>query len=336
MFELLKKLCTVDATAGDETAVRDIIIKEIDGFCDWKIDAAGNILVEKKGKNRSVKRLMLDAHTDEVGMIISGVTSDGCLKFQNVGGIDTSVMLGRRVRINGALNGVIGMKPIHLSKGDDAKKMPKADTLYIDIGAKDKEEALKYVNLGDRAVMISEWAQADSKILSKALDDRVGCAVLIKLLKEESEYDFCASFSTGEEVGLRGARVAAYSLNPDSAIVLEGTTAADIAGVEGQDRVCVLSNGVAVSFMDRSTVYDRGYYNAALSSGILCQVKTAVSGGNDSGAIHLSREGVRTIALSVPCRYIHSASSVADKADITAMYNLAKYMINGICGGEIK
>ncbi|MBE6727264.1 MAG: M42 family metallopeptidase [Ruminococcaceae bacterium] len=336
MFELLKKLCLADATSGDETAVRDIIISEIDGFCDWKIDNCGNILVEKKGKKRSVKRLMLDAHTDEVGLIISGVTAEGCLKFKTVGGIDTAVMAGRRVRINGKLPGVIGIKPIHLLKGDDAKKLPKEDALYIDIGAADKDDALKYVSLGDRAVILGEWIENEEKILSKALDDRVGCAVLIKLLREASEYDFCASFSWGEEVGLRGAKTAAFALNPQSAIVLEGTTAADIASVSGAERVCELSKGVVVSFMDRSTVYDREYYNRALSSGLLCQTKTAVSGGNDSGAIHLCREGVRTIALSAPCRYIHSASSVVDKRDITAMYDMAKYMINGICSGEIK
>ena len=158
--------------------------------------------------------------------------------------------------------------------------------------------------------------------------------MLCALLKEESEYDFYASFSTQEEVGLRGARVAAFSIEPDSAIVLEGTTAADISGVPSDKKVCVLGDGVAVSFMDGTTVYDREYYNLALNSGLKVQVKAAVAGGNNSGAIHLSKQGVRTVTLSVPCRYIHSNSSVCNINDIYAQKNLAKYMLKAICEGN--
>ena len=335
MLDLLRELCEIDGTSGDESAVRERIISYIDGYCDWHIDPLGSIIAFKKGKNRSAKRVMLDAHTDEVGLIISYVTEDGFLKFQTVGGIDTAVLLSRRVKI-GNIYGIIGCKPIHLSSDGETKKLPKLDSLYIDIGAKSREEALSMVSLGDRAVMDSEWIETGDKIKMKALDDRIGCAVLITLLREESDYDFYATFTVQEEVGTRGAKAAAFSVDPESCIVLEGTTAADIADVEASRRVCTLGNGVAVSFMDRGTVYDRDYYNAALSSGILCQTKAAVAGGNNSGAIHLSRGGVRTLALSVPCRYIHSASSVADKRDIAAALELARYMLNGICSGNIK
>ena len=192
------------------------------------------------------------------------------------------------------------------------------------------------MSLGDRAVMCSEYREMGNKIKAKAIDDRAGCAILLSLITNDSDYDFYASFSVQEEVGLRGAKTAAFAADPDAAIVLEATTAADIADVDETHRVCVLGNGPAVSFMDRATVYDREYYRAALESGIKCQPKSAVAGGNNSGAIHLSRGGVRTVAISVPCRYIHSSSCVADKEDIKNAERLAKYMLAGICGGTVK
>lgn len=335
MLELLKELTSLDGVSGNEDAVSGFIISKIDGFCEWHKDALGNIIAFKKGKNRSDIKLMVDAHTDEVGLIITDITSDGFLKFNTVGGINTEVLFSRKVRINGNIIGVIGSKPIHLLK-DNSKKLPNSDSLYIDIGLSNKKEAEEIICVGDRAVLLDNCTETENTILSKALDDRIGCAILINLLREDSEYDFYATFTAQEELGLRGAKTAAYSVNPTSAIVLEGTTAADIADVPPEKTVCKLGDGVAVSFMDRATVYDKAYYNAALNSGIICQTKRAVAGGNNSGAIHTSREGIRTIALSVPCRYIHSASSVCDKRDIESAYKLARYMINGICGGNIK
>lgn len=335
MFDILEKLCNLDATSGDEKTVRDFITNEIKDFCELKVDNLGNIIAFKKGKNESIKRVMLDAHMDEVGLIITSVTADGFLKFKTVGGIDVSALMFRSVKIGGSINGVIGGKPIHLMGTDERKKLPKEDSLYIDIGAISKEDALKYISLGDRAVLCGEYFENGENIISKALDDRVGCAVLIKLIKEFKDYDFYASFSVQEEVGLRGARVSAFAIDPDSAIILEGTTASDIAGVSEENTVCKLGFGPAVSFMDGATVYDRDYFNSAINSGVKCQVKSAVAGGNNSGAVHLSREGVRTIALSLPCRYIHSASSVANKEDCENLYKLAEFMLKGICSGSI-
>lgn len=336
MIELLKELCALDGTSGDEGNVRDFIIQKIDGHCDWHVDALGNIIAFKKGKKESVKKLLVDAHTDEVGLIITAITADGFLKFSVVGGIDTAALLSRKVKLSNGIYGVIGTKPIHLMGGDERKKLPKAESLYIDIGARDEKQAREFVSEGDRAVVCSEWVQTDDKIMSKALDDRIGCAVLIELLRGDSEYDFYASFSVQEEVGLRGAKTAAFAVDPEYALVLEVTTAADIAGVEEESRVCTLGNGVAVSFMDRSTVYDKGLYLAALSSGVKCQPKCAVAGGNNSGAVHISREGVKTLAISTPCRYIHTSNSVVDINDINSALELARYMLTGICSGEIE
>ncbi len=333
MLELIKRLCALDGTSGDEGAVREFIISQIEGKCEYKIDNLGNIIAFKKGKKAPQKRIMLDAHMDEVGLIITSITSDGFLRFKTVGGIDTAVLMMRRVLINGKTVGVIGGKPHHLAKS--ATKLPAADSLYIDIGASTRDQAEAAVRIGDCAVICSDFSVSEEKIISKALDDRIGCAILIKLINQESEYDFYASFSVQEEVGLRGAKVSAFAINPDSAIILEGTTAADIAGVSGDKQVCELGKGAAISFMDGATCYDREYYKAALSSGIPCQAKRAVAGGNNSGAVHLSREGVRTVSVSVPCRYIHSASSAADIRDAQSAYELARYMLNGIASGNL-
>ncbi len=329
MLNLLKSLCQLNGTSGDEKAVRNFIINEIKDFCEYKTDNLGNLICFKKGEKTPKKCLMLDAHMDEVGIIITSVTTDGFLKFQIVGGIDATALMFKRVKI-GDVIGVISSKPVHLLSKDESKKAPKADSLYIDIGATDKENALSLVNLGDTGVILSDFAVLGDCVKAKALDDRVGCAVLITLLKEKAEFDFYAVFSTQEEIGTRGAKVAAFSVNPDYALVLEGTTAADISGVSDDKSVCNLGCGPAVSFMDRATLYDKTLYNTALQSGIKCQPKRAVAGGNNSGAIHLSREGVKTLAISLPCRYIHTDQSLADISDMENMLGLTKYMVSSI------
>lgn len=335
MTELLKNLCNLDGISGDEGTIRDFIISEIKDYCEYKIDNLGNIIAFKKGKKTPEKKIMLDAHMDEVGLIITSITDSGFLKFKALG-LETESLLQRKVKINGNITGVISGKPVHLLSGDEAKKLPKTESLYVDIGAVSKEEAEKYVSLGDSAVICGDYLAQGNKIISKALDDRVGCAILINLIKNFDEYDFHASFSVQEEVGIRGAKVASYAINPDCAIVLEGTTASDIAGVPEDKTVCHLGWGPAVSFMDRATSYDRAFYKAAMSSGIKCQTKASVTGGNDAASIHLSREGVRTLGISVPCRYIHSESSVADISDMENAYKLAEYMLLMIASGEIE
>ncbi|MBR2043998.1 MAG: M42 family peptidase [Clostridia bacterium] len=337
MRDLLKRLCLADGVSGGEGSIAEIIKQEIDGYVQYHTDGMGNIIAFKKGKNRAKNKLMLDAHTDEVGMIITSVTSDGFLKFETVGSINPSALLCRKVTIEGKINGVIGTKPIHLCKGDEKENPPKEDSLYIDIGAASKEAAMSLVSIGDFATFKSDYTlMGDDCVKSKALDDRIGCAILITLLKQEAEYDFYATFTVQEEVGCRGARTAAFAVSPDFAICLEATTAADIADLPEDKKVCCLNKGAAVSFMDRATLYDRSLYNCALNSGILCQSKKAVAGGNNSGAVHLSKEGIRTLAVSVPCRYIHSASCLCSFKDIESALNLAQFMCNKICSGDIE
>lgn len=334
MKQLLKELCSLSAVSGRESEVRNYILEKINGFCEASVDPMGNIIAFKKGKKRPSKKLMLDAHMDEVGLMIKSITEDGFLKFETVGGIETSVLLSRSVKIGG-VNGIISSKPIHLVGKEEAKKLPSKAELYIDIGAQTRAEAEESVNLGDTAVFADEFEDMGELIKSKAIDDRAGCAVLIELLTEDSEYDFWAVFSTAEEIGCRGAAAAAYTVAPDAAIVLEATTAADIEGVPDSEKVCRLGEGAVVSFMDRGTVYDERLYalafETAKKASVKVQPKAAVAGGNNASKIHLTRSGIPTAALSVPCRYIHSPSCVADMNDIESVLCLARNMISEIC-----
>ena len=335
MRDLLLKLCTIPAVSGREEKLTEFILSEIEGFCDARVDRNGNIICFKKGKKPAVKKVVLDAHTDEVGIIATSVTSDGFVKFTTVGGIEEAVMLCRSVTFENGVRGVIGMKPVHLSSADERKKYPDKDSLYIDIGAASKEDAEALVSLGDTAVFDSEPALMGDCLKARAIDDRAGVAVIISLLKQEAEYDFYATFTVQEEVGTRGAQTAAFALSPDVAITLEATTAADLEGVSEDKQVCRLGDGPAVSFMDKGNLYTRSLYDFAISCGEKCQPKAYVSGGNNSRAFALSGEGAATLAVSLPCRYIHSPSCVASLKDFDAMLPLTKKLLEAVAGGEV-
>ena len=339
-FKLLEKLCTVEGISGDEGSVREIIINEIKLFADEiKTDNLGNIIVFKKGKNRAKAKLMLSAHMDEVGFMVTDITSDGYLKFDEVGGLDRRVVLGKTVTVGkNKVNGVIGVKPVHLSSGDERTAVPKYGEMYIDIGATIKDDALSVVSYGDSVNFNSIYENNGYTIKSKAIDDRFGCLALIELIKSELDYDMHFVFAVQEEVGLRGAKVAAYSVDPEFAIVVETTTAADIAGVEETRQVCNLGDGAVISVMDRRTIYDKRMsemaFECAEETGAKAQYKRAVAGGNDSGVIHQSRGGVKTLAISLPCRYLHSSVTVANVSDCDDIIKIVSALANKIAGGE--
>ena len=221
-IKLLERLCKCDGISGDEKKVRELIIEEIKPYADSiSIDNLGNLIVHKQGKNRAKSRLMLSAHMDEVGLMVTDITSDGYLKFDEVGGIDRRVLLGKSVTVGkNNINGVIGVKPIHLCKGEENARIPELSEMYIDIGADSKEDALNYIKYGDSINFISEFYATADSITSKALDDRFGCLVLIELIKSELEYDMDFAFVVQEEVGLRGAKVAAYTVDPEFALIM--------------------------------------------------------------------------------------------------------------------
>lgn len=340
-FDLLEKLCVSDGISGDESEIRKLIIKEIEPYSDEiKTDNLGNLIVFKKGKNRAKHKLMLSAHMDEVGLMVTDITTDGYLKFDEVGGIDRRVLIGKQVIVGtGKINGVIGIKPVHLTKGDDRSSVPAMSEMYIDIGADNGDEAKKYVCIGDSVNFVTDLEYNDMTIKSKALDDRFGCYVLIELIKGELEYDTHFVFAVQEEVGLRGAKVAAYSIDPEFAIVVETTTAADVPEIDVNKQVCNLSKGAVISVMDRRTIYDKELvkvaFDIAEKCGAKAQYKRAVAGGNDAGVIHQSRGGVRTLALSLPCRYLHAPSCIVNIEDCESTLKIVRELAKEIAGGRI-
>lgn len=322
MLDLIKEMSLINGVSGREDDVRYYIIDKIKDYAtSYETDALGNLIVFKKGKQTPKNKVMLDAHMDEVGMMITFINEDGTLRFECVGGIDKRVMSGRAVNVGkNNIHGVIGIKAVHMVPADERLDMP--SEMYIDIGAVNKEDAEKYVSLGDCAHFNSEFVEfGDGFIKGKALDDRAGCAMLIEMIKSDLPYDLYFNFAAGEEVGLGLAGAAAYKINPDYAIVVETTTAADLADIPESKKVCKLKDGAVISFMDRRTVYPKKLFDKAFEiaekNNLKAQVKAAVTGGNNAGIIHKSAGGIKTIAVSLPCRYLHSPSCVIHKDDIS-------------------
>ncbi|MCL1904451.1 MAG: M42 family peptidase [Oscillospiraceae bacterium] len=325
MIDLLKKLCEINGTSGDEARVADFITDNIaPKNAVIRRDSLGNILVFKKGKNTPQKVIMFAAHMDEVGFIVTDITKSGFLKFSVVGGITPDVVFGRRVKFNNGVTGVIAGKPVHLLNKKESDIQPKTDDLFIDICAADKAESEKHISPGDFCYFTNGFDELNNDIIrAKAVDDRLGCAIMLDMLKSELEYDCVFAFTVQEEIGCRGAAAAAFNLEPDICIVLEATTACDIAGVSDNEAVCRLYDGPVISFMDKGTIYDRELYDitmkTAKENGLKAQTKSRIVGGNDGGVIHKTVGGIRTIAISAPCRYIHSPFCIVSKNDIHEM-----------------
>ncbi|WP_294800525.1 M42 family peptidase [uncultured Eubacterium sp.] len=330
---MLRELCLINGTSGDEGKVRDYIITQIMDYCEYSVDNLGSIIAYKKGKKAPKQKISINAHMDEVGFIVTGITDDGYLRFTSVGGIDSRVCLDRIVTVGKkAVKGVIGDKAFHLLSSDEKDRCPSFDDLLIDIGVTSKDEAEQYVSLGDFAYFDCDYVElGNGYIKAKALDDRIGCMLMIELIKSELEYDTVFCFNVQEEVGLRGSKCTSYAVDADIAIVLESTTAADLDGVSGANRVCVLGDGPVISFMDNRTIYDRELFElgftVAKENNIPAQTKTAVAGGNDAGAIQTSGDGARVMAISLPTRYIHSGASVVKASDIDETRRLLKALL---------
>jgi endoglucanase len=260
---------------------------------------------------------------DEIGLMIVHAEKDGSLRFRPVGGIDPRVLLAKKVLIgDNKVPGVIGMKPIHLLEPRERQQVVKHKDLSIDIGASSKEEAEKLVKIGDYAmfdISFSELGGELRAVKGKAFDDRAGCAVLVELLRETYTFDLHAAFTVQEEVGLRGARVAGYSIAPDVAFALEGTICDDLPKKRDVSSTTRLGAGPAITVMDRTVISDRRLVellvDTAEENDIPYQFKQPGKGGTDAGAVHLTREGVPSVVLSVPARYIHSPTCLLSLND---------------------
>lgn len=336
-FELLKEMCLLNGTSGDEKMVRDFIISKLPEDCDYTVDALGNLIVNKKGETEPKNKVALFAHMDEVGFIVTYITDEGFVNVASVGGIDNSALFGKKLTINDCV-GVAGAKAIHQCGSDEAKKIPEITDVSVDFGFENREEAEKYISLGDFGYFKSDFIEfGNDMIKSKALDDRLGCAIMLELLQEKSKINYTCVFTVQEEVGTRGATTSAYAVKPDYAIVIETTTASDIPDTPENKKVCKVGKGAVVSFMDRGTIYNKDLYKKAREiadkNGIANQTKTVVAGGNDASAIHKAAGGIKTVAVSLPCRYIHSSASVGSKADMESVKALAKALLEELANG---
>ena len=340
----LSRLCEMQGISGREELVRMAIFREcaeVLGEENVKIDRVGNVIAHKACAKADAPRVMVAAHMDEVGLMVINAADDGLLQVRNIGGVDPRVLVSKRVKVGydvpardgkpaqEALSGVIGAMAIHLQSAADRKNVLPIENLYVDIGAKDKDEALAKAPEGTPVTFDTPAAPiGDGCLLCKAGDDRVGCYNLLRLLHADVTCDTWFAFTCQEEVGSRGAYGAAFRIQPDVALILEGTTANDAGDPDETQKVCRLGKGVAVSFMDKASMAQPELFaemmKLAEGSGIAHQVKMAVAGGNDSGPAQRAGCGAKVCVLSVPCRYIHSPSTVLCLEDVEAQYLLAK------------
>ena len=328
----LKELTELSGVSGCEYEVRNYIKQRLNEIgCEFYIDKLGNVIAHNKGKKNIT--IMVAAHMDEVGLIVNHIDSDGFIKFKAVGGIDQRVLNSKIVLVGEKkIPGVIGSKAVHLMSEEEKGTSVPIDKLYIDIGSSSKSETEKLVQIGDYIIFKSDYVEfGDNLIKAKALDDRAGVSIILELLSIKLDADFYGVFTVMEEVGLRGAETAAYQLEPDLGIVLEGTVCADMPEVNDQDKSTLIGKGAALSLMDGTTVYDidlvRDIAKIAEENNIMYQFRKSSSGGNDAGVIHKAKKGSKVVAISVPCRYIHSPVNVASKSDIENVLKLAKEVI---------
>lgn len=340
---ILKELSEAIGVSGKEDAVRKIILEAIDGHAEQiRVDAMGSVTAVKPGTDGANRpKVMIDAHMDEIGFMVTGFENGGLIRFTNVGGIDPRILPGLRVKIGDEqVPGVILWTPIHKNRDQNVKGI---SDLRIDIGATSKESASGKVKRGDRIAFDSTFMELRGGTLrGKAFDDRAGCSLLVDVLQGGPyPVDVLASFSVQEEIGLRGARVAAQTLKPDVAFALEGTTAHDLPDPTADpddapevNPACVLGGGPVLTVMDASMITDprllKFLRTTADDNDIAYQIKTQRGGGTDAGRIHISEAGVPSAVISVPCRYIHSPTAFLRRADYDASLKLIQSALHAM------
>ena len=314
-FKLLKNLCNAVSVSGDENEVRKMVHEEVAPYADEvKTDTLGNLLATKKGRGAKRLRVMLDAHMDEVGFMLVAEDGEGIYEFKTIGGIDARNLVGKQVVVGKDQRpGVIGTKPIHLTKSDELKHPVSADTLRVDLGLSTKAK------IGERGTFAPNFQRAGPSIMSKSIDDRIGVVTLIELFKSApSNIDVLAAFTVQEEIGLRGAKVATHYFNPDLGIAIDSTPANDLPMQrEGENTFynTRLGSGPAIYFANSSALDDprliRFITETAEKGKIPFQYRQPGGGGTDAAAIQRSVDGIPIVSVSVPHRYTHSALSIA-------------------------
>ena len=337
----MKELSLAPGVSSCEEEVAKIITRELkDVADDIEIDSMGNLIATKKGEKKAPK-VMLAAHMDEIGLMVRYIDDNGYLKFSTIGGINDQMLMNQTVTVHSSVGenviGVIGSKPPHVTTPEERKKVVKADDMFIDIGAKDKEEAEKMVKVGDVMTFNSLFVEyPNNLIMGKALDNRVGCYVMIEVLKRvDTRATVYGVGTVQEEVGLKGAKTASFKLNPDLAFALDVTLSGDHPGIKPEEAPVVIGKGPAVILADasgRGILTQKSVKDMLIKAGdendIPYQLEVSDGGTTDGTAIHLTREGIPTGVLSVPTRYIHTPVSVCSMEDVENTIELIVKAIN--------
>ncbi|HEY9061772.1 MAG TPA: M42 family metallopeptidase [Pseudobacteroides sp.] len=313
MFELIKSLTEKFGVSGNEEEIREFIKGRIEKYVDnIEVDALGNLIATKKGKG---KKIMVAAHMDEIGVMATHIDDKGFVRFSNIGWVSANYALGQRVRFGSGTYGTV----FYEEKLEDLKGL-KLSNMYIDIGAKDKADAQSKVKIGDTAAFCGDALISGDMVISKALDDRSGCAVLIKTIENlpKTDNEIYFVFTVQEELGLRGAKTAAYKLLPDFAIAVDVTLTGDTPDCKPMEVKC--GKGPAIKIKDRSVIchntVKKLLEESAQKLSIPYQFEILESGGSDPGAIHVTAGGIPSGAISIPCRYTHSPSEMVSLTDM--------------------
>lgn len=335
---LLAKICEVAGAPGFEQRVRELVIKEIKTYVDdISIDNLGNITAVKKGKS-SDKKVMVAAHMDEIGFIVTHIDDNGFVRFHTLGGFDPKTLTAQRVIIHGKkdLIGVMGSKPIHVMTPAERTKMPKTTDYFIDMGMP-KSEVEKYISVGDPVTRQRELIEMGDCVNCKSIDNRVSVFILIETLKQLKEfpYDLYAVFTVQEEVGIRGAQVSALKIQPDFGFGLDTTIAYDVPGAAGHEKITELGKGAAIKIMDSQTICDYRMVafmkEVAEKHKINTQVEILPAGGTDTMGIQRSTPGGSIAgAVSIPTRHIHQVIEMAHKDDIQQSITLLSKCIESL------
>ena len=341
LSENLEKLSNVHGVTGREQEVSKLMISMMKPYVDEiSIDKLENVIAMKKGKKASPK-VMIAAHMDEIGLMVKTITKQGFLQFAKMGGIDDRILLAQKVIIHtqkGPLQGIIGSKPPHIQKEEERKKIVTYDRLFIDVGAEDRKDANKMgVRVGDPVSFDIKYAKLTGDVvMGKAFDDRVGCAIMIEVLKQLKSTD-CALYAVGtvqEEVGLRGAATAAFGINPDVGIALDVTVAGDVPGVKEFEASVKMGKGPVLTVADHGLITHpkvmRLLLDAAEENRIIYQLETGLPGATDAAKMSLTRQGVPSGTISVATRYIHSPAGILSLKDAENSAKLTAAVIEKI------
>jgi endoglucanase len=330
-LDLLKRLCETPGIPGDEGRIREIVLPELRETCDEvSTDALGNVIGLKRGAGGEPRRkVMLAAHMDEIGFMVSHVGDDGFLRLQPLGGFDPRALFQQRVQIHArdgrSLRGVLApaAKPAHLLDPADREKAPKLPEFYVDLALPD-ERVKAAVAVGDMVTLDRTTEEVGDCVIGKAFDDRLSVFIMLEALRalRSTACDIYAVATVQEEVGLRGAQTSAYAIAPDISIALDVTLAVDLPGAPEQDRVTRLGAGTAIKLLDSSSISNPGLVRAfretAEREGLKYQLEILPRGGTDAGAMQRARGGSAAITLSTPTRYVHTVNEMAHKEDIQA------------------